>query len=94
MASFFARYGLGKFSKIFDDIGVESPEDLKLIEADDLTEEGMEQAAAEHLVNRIQQIIHKENIASGEETEEDHEKYKHFFFYFRSRLVLFLPILE
>ena len=74
MASFFARHDLGKFSKLLVKLGVESPEDLELIKFNDLTDEGMEQAAAENIFNRIQQIIQKENIASDGETEEDDEE--------------------
>ena len=72
MESFLARHGLGKFSELFDDLGVESTRDLKFINAQHLTREGeMGQTAAEALVNRLQQICHKENIISDEDTETD-----------------------
>ena len=71
MESLFARHGLSKFSNLFDKLGVETPGDLKLVEVEDLTDEGMQQVAAENLVTQIQQIIEKENIGSDEKTETD-----------------------
>ena len=71
MTSFFARHGLSKFSNLLDELGVDTPDDLKLVDVDDLTAEGMQQGAAENLVTQIQQIIEKENIGSDEKTETD-----------------------
>ena len=69
MESLFARHGLSK--SFFDELGVETLDDLKLVDVEDLTEVGMQQVAAENLVTQIQQIIEKENIGSDEKTETD-----------------------
>lgn len=74
METFFARHGLGEFNEFFEDLGVESVEDLKFIDVNDLTDEGMDRAAAKNLAKRIQHIIQKENLGSDEETETDEEE--------------------
>ena len=71
MESFFARHGLSEFGDFFEDLGVESVEDLKFIDANDLTDEGMDQAAAENLAKRIKHIVQKENLGGGKEAETE-----------------------
>ena len=73
MESFFARHGLSEFGDFFEDLGVESVEDLKFVDLNDLTDEGMDQAAAENLAKRIKHIIQKENLGGDEETETETE---------------------
>ena len=74
MESFFARHGLSEFGDFFEDLGVESVEDLKFVDVNDLTDEGMDQAAAENLAKRINHIVQKENLGGGQETEMDEEE--------------------
>lgn len=71
MDSYFAQHGLGKYSDFLQELGVESVEDLKFLDVNDLMDEGMDQATAQNLASQIKQIVDEEEIDDYNETEEE-----------------------
>lgn len=71
MDSYFAKHGLAEYSEFLEDLGVESVEDLKFLEVDDLMDEGMDQDTALKLAKKIKKIVQDEHIDDDDYTEDE-----------------------